>query len=201
LAAHQSNPGISYVCSVECYVPYDWSPEGEYGFQYFAWIAHDPAIGSAWLQCYGSVAGFDCYVTGLAAYIEQTNSASSERNGQSPVEARFWSGLAPVNHSGFALVPVASYSSRQHGTVRELVVLRSKTGAVIGRGAKTMRFDTRTNIDVRLTPSVARTVAGGKSITVRASVTNAHGTVGTGQTTNVLTLTKLTSALGGLELG
>ena len=78
----------------------------------------------------------------------------------------------------FALVPVATYSTRRRGTVREHVVLRSSGGRFIGRGEKTMRFGQKANIGVRVTSGVARKVACGTSIKVQASVTHADGTVG-----------------------
>ncbi len=209
LAAGRSNPGISLVLQVTGAAPASFKdtwypPSGISG--HFEFYAIDPPIGPAFVQCSGDVPGFDCAVADkLYAYLQQIGSSSPEgligspspkRNGSSPpVEARFWSGLVPVSHSGTALVPVASYSTRRRGAVRERVILRSVSGEVIGRGEKTVRFGTRTNIAVRLARGVARTVAGGSSVKVRASVTNADGTVGKGQAVNALVLTKLTPAL------
>jgi len=209
LAAGQSNPGISLVLQVTGVTPSAFKdtwfpPSGISG--HFEFDAVDPPIGPAFVQCSGDVPGFDCAVADkLYAYFEQIGSSSPEgligspspqRNGSSsPVEARFWSGLAPVSHGGIALVPVASYSTRRRGTVRERVILRSGSGRVLGRGKKTIRFGTRASIEVRLARGVSRTVASGSSIDVRASVTHADGTVGKGQTTNALVLTRLTPAL------
>lgn len=78
--------------------------------------------------------------------------------------------------------------------MHERVVLRSSSDRVIGHGEKTMQFNQRANIEVRLTSAVARKIARRKSIEVRASVANADGTAGKGQTTT-LALTKLTPAL------
>jgi hypothetical protein len=202
LAAGQSNPGISVTLGAGSDFDTNWTTSGGVHQGDFVVAAVDPVFKSAYLNCYGSVRGFDCYVTGLNAYFQQTGSAlpGRGRHGQAPVAARFWSSLAPVGRSGIAFVPVASYSTRRRGAVRERVVLRSPKGAVIGRGEKTVRFNTRTNIDVRLTPTVARTIASGKTVNIRASVTHADGTKGTGQTTKALTLTKLTPGLRGLLL-
>lgn len=203
LAAGQSNPGISLVLQVvgvtPAHVTTTWYPSGISG--HFTFTATDPALSPAFVQCYGDVPGFTCTVVHqLFAYLQTTGSASSGLLGSSssPVEARFWSGLAPVSRGGIALVPVASYSTRQHGTARERVVLRSASGEVIGRGEKAVHFGARANIQVQLTPRVARAVARGASIKVRASVTHADKTAGTGQAANSLVLTRLTPTLGHL---
>lgn len=210
LQAGRANPGISLILQVTGVAPSSFKdtwypPSGTSG--YFEYNAVDPPIGPAFVQCSGDVPGFDCAVADkLYAYFQQVGSSSTEgligspspkrnNSSSSPVEARFWSGLAPVSRSGIALVPVASYSTRRRGTVRERVTLRSASGRVIGRGEKTVRFATRANIEVRLAPGVARAVASGGSVKVRASVTHADGTVGKGQATNGLVLTRLTPAL------
>jgi hypothetical protein len=173
-----------------------WYPSGLSG--HFTFVATDPPLSPAFVQCYGNVPGFACSVVHqLFAYLQTTGSASSGLLGSSssPVAARFWSSLAPVSSSGVALLPVASYSARQRGTVRERVVLRSMSGAIIGRGEKAVQFGARANIRVQLTPRVARTVARGKGIKVRASVALVSGTAGAGQTTDALVLTRLTPSL------
>jgi hypothetical protein len=196
LAAGKQNPGIFAILQVvpeflDPTLTTTWYPSGS--GNYFTFYAEDPAIGPVIVQCYGNVPGFSCGVVGgLYAYISQTGSASA--TGPAPVLARFWSGVAPVTRGGIALVPVASYSLRRHGAARERVVLSGPKG-VIATGEKTVRFGTRTEIEVRLPSGIVRALARVESVDVRASVKHADGTVGTGQTTRRLLLTTLTPAL------
>ena len=198
LAAGQVNPGISAILQLTGPTPVSftttWYPSGS--SNYFQVTGVDPPLSPAYITCTGSVPGFDCAVADeLYAYLEQDGSSSSLGKGKSsPVEARFWSGLAPVSRVGIASVPVATYSTRRRGTVRELVVLHSNSGTIIGRGEKTMRLGQKAYIEVRLTSGVARKIASGTSVEIHASVAHADGTVGEGQATTMV-LTKLTPAL------
>ncbi len=207
LGAGKSNPGIRLLLQVTgpSAVKFTdtWYPSGTSG--YITFSAIDPAIGPTFVECWGNVPGVSCPVADkLYAYLEQDSSSSSELLGSSPgqsgrssVDARFRAGVAFVGRRGVAAVPIASYSTKRRGAVRERVVLRSSMGRVLGSGEETVRLGAKGNVEVRLTPRTARPIAGGDDVTVRASVTNADGTAGSGQTTS-LTLTSTTSALGRL---
>jgi hypothetical protein len=150
LAADQANPGIWAILQVTGATPASFTitcyPSGS--SNYFQVLAVDPPIGPAFVQCSGSMPGFSCSVVdSLFAYLQQDGSSWLLGGSSSPVEARFWSGLAPVSRGGIALVPVATYSTRRRSTVRERVVLRSSGGRVIGRGEETMRFGQTANIE------------------------------------------------------
>lgn len=200
LAAGRSNPGL-YLPLQATYtdaasISDSWYPSGGLS-GHMAFSAYDPPVGPTIVECSGDVPGFSCSVVDeLFAYFHQDDGSSSQLLGASPsADAGFWSGLAPVRGGGVALVPVASYSTPPHGSVRELVVLRTKRGTVIGHGVRTVQFGQRARIEVQLTRGVARMIARGKTIKVEASVTHADGTEGTGVTTSIM-LAKLTPALG-----
>jgi hypothetical protein len=198
LSAGQSNPGIELdlqvVGAVPAHLQDSWSPGGLPGNLKFEAI--DPVFGPTAVECWSEeMPGFSCSVVhGLFAYIQRSTSSTELLGAVPSADARFWSGVAPVGKGGTALVPVASYSGQRGGKVRERVVLRGGAGKVIGSGEKTVQFGRRTSIGVHLTAGVARMVARGEDITVRASVTHADATEGTGQATT-LALTKLTSDL------
>jgi hypothetical protein len=192
LAAGRSNPGLELSVRVtatfEVKFTDEWHPSGASGNFHFQVI--DPVVGPVNVQCWGDVPGYSCSVSdGLYAYFHQSGSSTGLGATQS-VEALFAGGVATVSRSGIASVPVESYGTQQHGSVRERVVLRSKGGAVIGSGEQLLRFGQKTDIEVKLSRSVAHMVAAGKSPKVQASVTHANGTKGTGQTTTI-SLTRL----------
>lgn len=202
LAAGESNPGL-YLPLQATYteaakISDSWYPNGGLS-GHMSFYAYDPPIGATIVECSGDVPGFSCSVVDeLYAYFHQDEGSSSQLLGGSPsADATFWSGLAPVKGAGVALVPVASYSTQRQGQVRELVVLRTKRGVVIGHGEQTVQFGQRAQIAVRLTRGVARMIAAGRNIKVEASVTHADGTEGAGETTSVM-LTKLTPAIAHL---
>jgi len=197
LAAGKSNPGIRLILQVvtsPIYFYDTWEPAGVSG--HFKFIAVDPVLGPAYVECYGEgdVSGFSCSVADkLYAYLHQDSGVSAGLLGAQPsADATFWSGVAPVNRKGIALVPVASYSRSKQGKVRERVVLRSSSRE-IAHAETTLQYGQRAEVEVKLPPSIARLVAGGKSLDVQAAVAHADGTEGTGQSTT-LTLTKLTAA-------
>ncbi|HTQ67503.1 MAG TPA: hypothetical protein VMI13_02310 [Solirubrobacteraceae bacterium] len=201
LAAGRSNPGLYLPLQSTpleaAKIHTEWAPNGGLGGEMTFWAIDSP-LAPTIVKCYGNVPGFSCSVVDeLFAYLHQDD-GSSQLLGASPsADARFWSGLAPVRGGGVALVPVASYSARAQGKVRERVTLRTKHGSVIGSAQQTLRFGQRAQVEVRLTRGAARTIEAGKRIKVEASVAHADKTEGTGQTTT-LTLTKLTPALAKL---
>lgn len=197
LAAGKSNPGIHLLLNVvTSSIDFQdtWEPSGVSG--HFKFIAIDPVIGAAYVECYGegNVSGFSCSVVDkLYAYLHQDSGASSTLLGAQPsADVTFWSGLAPVNPKGVALLPVANYSSQGQGKVRERVVLRSNSRE-IAHAETTLRFGERAEVEVKLPPSVAKLIARGKTLDVQAAVAHADGSEGTGQSTT-LALTKLTAA-------
>lgn len=80
LAANQANPGINAILQVTGATPASftttWSPSGS--SNHFTFVAVDPPIGPAFVQCNGSVPGYNCSVVrGLFGYLQQDGSSSS----------------------------------------------------------------------------------------------------------------------------
>ncbi len=203
LKAHQENPGIRLPLQISVgpddadgiHFEDTWGPRRPGHFEF---VAIDPVDTSAFIEkCEGDVTGWSCSIVNERfAYIHEYASASGGLLGASPsVEAHFAAGLAPVRSGGTALLPVAASSTATHGSIHEHVVLKTKSGKVIGGGKGTVSFGHRTDIDVRLAAGIARTIAGGHVVHARASVKIIGGVKGSGQTTTI-ELAKLTSALG-----
>jgi hypothetical protein len=101
--------------------------------------------------------------------------------------SRLVSSLAPVAN-GKAKVKAQLFGPGRR-TVRDRVVLRIRSGRLIGEGVGSTRAGSRPGlVPVPLAPFARRLLAANKELVVRASVTHADGTPGTGDETKQLVL-------------